>query len=278
MSDIGTQVRDYLDATTTPIGARELIMGSTFTEEREPAPPEKNRTWRWAAVAIAVAAVAVIGWLLLPDGSADLAPIDEPDVETTDASAAVTTVEAAIAAYNAGDIDALMAITEPGEEMVLGMVVDWVLGPEGFVEAKMAAGARFVLDEPCRDGASAGTVVCTGADTNQYWAAAGLDRQGEYVLIVEDGVIVESVFTHDGTSPVGESDLEPAAFGNAFLSWFEETHPEVVEGLPGYEGEGPGESRISFSSSGVPIAAAMPTALEYVEEFVAQSPDYPVTP
>jgi hypothetical protein len=262
MSDIGTQIRDYLDGTTAPVGAREIIMGSTFTEERDGGAPGRTRSWRWVVAAAAAAAVALVGWLLLPGADDEVAPIG-----LTGASPAVATVEAAIEAYNAGDLEGLVAFAAPGE----GMVVDWVLGPEGFVEAKMAAGARFILDEPCRDGASAGAVVCSGTDTNRYWAAAGIDRPGQYVLIVEDGAIVSSSFADAELS-------EPDVFGNAFLSWLEATYPEVVEGLPAYDGEAPGESRISFSSSGVPIAAAMPTALEYVDEFVAQSPDYPITP
>ena len=274
MSDMGTQIRDYLDGTTAPIGARELIMGSTFTEERDSAPPKRQPPWRWAAVAIAAAAVIAIGLFLLPGDGDDVAPIDQPDgdgapTETTveAASGAVAVVEEAIDAFERGDVDTIGALTSDDDDPLLG----WLLGPADVVRAKAAANGRFVLDEPCRPG-DGDFVVCEGTETNDYWGAAGLERPGRLLVEVTDGLIGDVEFL--GADP----DDRLVEFGEAFLSWLEATHPAVVAGLPSSDDVefGAGVTPIELLTTGLPNPQAMPTALVYVDEFVAQSPDYPV--
>lgn len=260
MPDLDTRIRDYLEATTVPIGAREIVMGSTFTEEKqESAPPARGRWLRPALVVAAVAAVLVIGWLLVPGGETDVAPIDSAPEGDAVPSTDVEVVEAALAAFDRGDVGGIASLVESDNDPALG----WLLGPAGMVESKAEANGRFVLDEPCRAG-NPGFVVCDGTETNDYWGATGLSRPGRLIVEVVGGRIANATFN-------SEADGDLVGFGTAFLAWWELTYPTVTAGLPTYEGEGPGTSPLSYSTSGLPVAGAMTTALQYVDEFVTST-------
>jgi hypothetical protein len=284
MSDIGTQIRDYLDRTTAPVGAREIIMGSTFTEERETAPPEKPAPWRWAVVAIAAAAVIVIGLLLLPGGGDDVAPIDQPDgdgapVETTTPTEEPVAEEVAVLTqvfdrYNVGDIDGYMGLVAADAGDTVGGFLE-PLTAEIFLAANSTVEYSDCAvpgpDDP-RDVALGHNAVCSIVEDNDYVGPAGLGVVGYVSAIIQDGEIrLLSVVEQP-------ADLTPErfAFGADFLEWFYDAYPDEAAALPPspYDGAFP----ISVAATGFPWADAMPGVLGYVDEFVAQSDLYPIVP
>lgn len=233
------------------------MMGSTFTEEGT---EEQGSRFGWGTlVSVAALAVLVIGaiWALSP--GAGVAPADDP------VHPDVAVVESAIDAFNANDAAGLSEALD-GADGVMG----WLLGPPEMAAAKFAANGRIELDS-CEP-AEPGYVNCSLVETNDYWGAGGVTRPGEFTFRVADGVIIEVL---------DSAENQPAVeFGNDMLAWLGDTHPEVYASLPVYSGPSAsaGAHPMSLSTSGVPIAEAMPTVLEYVDEFVAQSGDYPPDP
>ena len=107
--------------------------------------------------------------------------------------------------------------------------------------------------------------ICEVIETNSFWSSGGLRLPATYMWVVdEEGVV--AVSSREDFSQVNE-------FDEAFGKWLEETHPEVAADIipldPAYFPPEVGHDLWSHPESA-------PTALDYAEEFVAQSDDYPI--
>ena len=92
--------------------------------------------------------------------------------------------------------------------------------------------------------------ICEATETNSLWDMAGIQIATTYHWVVDNGAVVAVMNQED--------DAEAVAFREAFDIWMKETHPEIDVDTLTRNPEG------------------APTVLEYAEEFVAQSDQYPI--
>ena len=93
--------------------------------------------------------------------------------------------------------------------------------------------------------------ICETTQTDSVFRVAGVSVPGTYRWVVENGAVV---------AVASESDTSQAdAFGNAFMDWLREIHPEIAADITPLFGD----------------PEDVPVTVEYAKEFVAQSPDYP---
>jgi len=173
--------------------------------------------------------------------------------------AAVAVVVSAIEAKNNFDFDGWLAAFEGGKRQGIPLFAERIL---------MNADERWEIIEPCQaTGAfgSGGTIVeCLIRDTTSFWGVGGFsDTKRQRNTVNSDGLITNS--NHFGSA--GKN-----AFNRAFHQWLSDTYPDVYEEVdPGF-----------ISSNGPGFDARNPdhmlVAVEYVEEFVAQSENYPLDP
>ena len=94
--------------------------------------------------------------------------------------------------------------------------------------------------------------ICEAADSSSLWDMAGIQMSTTYHWVVDNGEVL-AVFSQ-------EDELEGVAFLEAFQIWLDETHPDVAADLNTLMGN----------------PETVPAVLEYAEEFVAQSDEYPI--
>ena len=225
--------------------------------------PRSGRQSRRMIPWVAVAAVAVIivgaTLLLLNQRGADVSPADPaPESQAPE----VGVVLAAIEAYNAGDIDALIGSFD-SESPATGW--DWVRDGETRYadEIFMNANRVITIVEPCRLSETvSNAVVCELAEYNDWHGAAGLTFEATSLFTVNEQRLIVG-WTDNWSCCTRQWD-----FHHAFWDWMEVAYPEVYvniapatsDGLPGLEAD----------------PAHMIVALRYVDEFIAQSEDYPI--
>jgi hypothetical protein len=170
---------------------------------------------------------------------------------------AVAAVVAAIDALNSYDLDAWLMAHEGGERPGVPLHAEQIL---------MNAEQQYEVVEPCRvtgQDSSIGTgVVCVIKDSNVYWGMGGISDTKSHVYYVNaDGLIVNT--NHFGSG-------SRSAFNRAFLQWLSVTYPDVYHEM--------GYTRVSDNAPGFDTKNPdhMLIALEYIEEFVAQSDKYPL--
>ncbi len=119
---------------------------------------------------------------------------------------------------------------------------------------------RGELTEPCEETASG--FRCVLSEQNDFHAAAGL---GPWTATLRLTVNEAGLISATGVSVAEwESTIRP--FNARFMAWFGLAHPEVAAQMSG----------APMSNTFNPEDARL--ALEHVDEFVAQSDDYPINP
>lgn len=201
-----------------------------------------------------------------------------PLVETTTTAPLVTTTTTSTTMISAEVADAAVAVVVSAIEAKNNFDLDgWLMalagGQRGGVplfaeEILMNAEERWEIIEPCqmaRETTSGGAVVeCLMQDTTSYWGVGGIsDTRLQTFTVNTDGLI--SFGGHFGSSGKDR-------FNQAFHQWLSDTYPDVYEeAVPGFiSGNAPG-----FDTQN---PDHMLIAVEYVEEFVAQSENYPLDP
>jgi len=179
------------------------------------------------------------------------------DGDPTDAATA--TVLSALEAKNSFDLDGWLMAFEGGQRGGVPIFAEEIL---------MNAKERWEVVEPCQvtgETTSGDTVVeCLIQDGNVFWGVGGIsDTKVLRFTVHADGLI--SSIDHFGSA-------RRDRFNQAFHQWLSDTYPEVWSEMdPGYiTGSGPG-----FDTQN---PDHMLVAVEYVEEFVAQSDKYPLDP
>ena len=133
----------------------------------------------------------------------------------------------------------------------------------------MNAKQQWEIVEPCQvtgETSSGETMVsCLIQDVTGFWGVGGIsDTKLQTFRVDADGLITNDFMSFS-------SDRRDS-FNRAFHQWLSDTYPDVYEEVdPGF-----------ISSNGPGFDAQNPdhmlVAVEYVEEFVAQSENYPLDP
>jgi hypothetical protein len=182
-----------------------------------------------------------------------------PTNEDAILDSAVAAVMAAIDAKNSYDLDGWLMAHEGGKRPGVPLFAEQIL---------MNAKQQYEIVEACQvtgeDSSGKTSVECVIKDNNGFWAVGGIsDTNNQVYLVNADGLITN-------TSHFGSSSRN--AFNQAFHQWLSDTYPEVYNEM-GYA---------TISSNGPGFDTRNPDhmliAVEYVEEFVAQSDTYPLDP
>jgi hypothetical protein len=172
----------------------------------------------------------------------------------------VDDLSAMVDAYNAGRFDEYMSFFSPAAQFYGGRpLAEHYLAAAAFI----AANDQWTLTD-CALSAT-NTVACASTKRDDFHGAGGL-------ILTEN---LQLVFDTDGRISAYGSDADVHAdyfsFGREFRSWLRVAHPDVTASYDSFLYDaGP--------LSMMPTAEDVPTALEYVNEFVNQSLDYPVAP
>lgn len=216
--------------------------------------PSEGRTGKrlpaLALASIIVAMVAALGIVALVRD--DTAAAFERRVEIIGEQAA---------AYSSGDMDAWVSYYAENASIYNG---NFLIGPhqsatETWFRSFMVANDQWTITGTCEE-AGAGAVTCPMLRRDDFHGAGGL--QGEGLITFTFGE--NDQITSFSMSPAPETVLQAqyTPFDQAFDAWLEQAYPEVHDGF-------------GFPVFTVmPNADDMPTALEYVDEFVAQSDEY----
>jgi len=186
-------------------------------------------------------------------------------ITEADDSAAIAVVLAAIDAKNAFDLDGWLAAFAGGEHKGTPLHAEEIL---------MNAQQQWEVVDPCQvtgeTESGDTTVECLLSNTDSFWGAGGIfDTRAFEFYVNADGLITGEEGLTPGTS--GFSSARRNAFNRAFSQWLSDTYPDVFA-----------ETGFLISSNGPGFDARDSThmliAVEYVEEFVAQSDAYPLDP
>ena len=170
----------------------------------------------------------------------------------------MATIEAMVEARNTGDFDAWRAFFPAERPRIWDDTVedeselDWQ-------RSYMAANEIWTITGPCQSQGNG--VQCPMTLVNDFFGPAGLFfRTGVDFSFNDDGEI-----SYLGSN-TWEIAGDPGEFSEAFDTWLFDAQPDVYASfVPRVEGE-----------NGLPSAEDMPTALGYVDEFIAQSDSYPL--
>jgi hypothetical protein len=180
--------------------------------------------------------------------------------------AVVEVVVAAIDAKNRFDLDAWLVAFEGGKHQGTPLFAEEIL---------MNANQQWELVEPCqvtRENADGDTVVeCLISNIDDFWGTGGIfDTRAFEFSVNPDGLITSL----EGLTPNenGFSSDRRNAFNQSYHLWLSDTHPDVFAemGLRSASSNGPG-----FDAKD---STHMLVAVDYVEDFVAQSDTYPLDP
>jgi hypothetical protein len=179
------------------------------------------------------------------------------------ADSAIEVVLAALDAKNSLDLDGWLTAFEGGEHQGTPLFAEELL---------MNANQHWEVVEPCqvtRENANGDTVVeCLISNTDDFWGSGGIfDTRAFEFSVNPDGLITSQVGLTPGTR--GFSSGRRNTLNRAFSQWLSDTYPDVFA-----------DTGFLISSNGPGFDARdsthMLVAVEYVEEFVAQSDDYPL--
>jgi len=204
------------------------------------------------------------------DTSSDPAAVASGDVTTTSVSvavadAAIAAVVSALDAKNSLDLEGWLMAHEGGSRNGVPLFAEEIL---------MNANQHWEVMEPCRitgKSAAGDTVVeCLITNTDDFWGVGEIYEPRDLQFTVNpEGFLTTDAGVTNNTSFRSARRVE---FNHAFHLWLSESHPDVYGDMdPGY---------ISRSGPGFDTQNAehMLTAVAYVEEFVAQSDDFPLAP
>lgn len=175
------------------------------------------------------------------------------------ADAAIAVVVSALDAKNSFDLAGWLMAFEGGKRQGTPFFAEEIL---------MNAKQQWEIVEPCQatgEFGAGGTIVeCLIQDITSFWGVGGIsDTKLQRFTVNTDGLI---------TNKNNFASSNRNAFNRAFHQWLSNTYPDVYEEMdPGFiSSNGPG-----FDTQN---PEHMLIAVEYVEEFVAQSDKYPLDP
>lgn len=184
------------------------------------------------------------------------------DDSSGDREAAIAVVVSALDAKNEFDLDGWLAVHEGGTRKGIPLFAEELL---------MNANQHWEVTEPCRvtgENTAGDTVVeCLITNTDDFWGAGEIYEPRDLRFTVRsDGLITTDDLIMESNS---FASAERDAFNRSFYAWIKQAFPDVHSELdPGIR---------TFSAPGFETQDPdhMLLAIDYVDEFVAQSADYP---
>jgi hypothetical protein len=174
--------------------------------------------------------------------------------------AAIEVVVSALDAKNSFDLDRWLAAFEGGKRQGTPLFAEEIL---------MNAKQHWEVVEPCQvtgeNAAGEAVVECMLSNTDDFWDVGGIfDTKTQTFTVNADGLITS-------TKNIFASNRRDN-FNRAFHQWLSDTHPDVYAEMD--------IGRISSNGPGFDTRDSdhMLVAVDYVEEFVAQSDTYPLDP
>ena len=223
----------------------------------------RRRTGLWIAglaAAAAAAVVLIIGFVVatadddptVTAGPAETAPPTGDDV----LARRVAVVEELLAVWSEGRVQDFQDLLPDGPFFFRGRA--------HVQESWAVANEQWTLDGPCEQETSA-ALVCPTVRRDDFHGAGGLEARPVYTFVFNEANEITDI------TDAGTSNTRYVAFDGAFAAWFTENHPEAAKDY------GPFLSSDPYADErNMPDAEDMAIALQYVDEFVAQSAAYPV--
>lgn len=235
---------------------RSMHMQSTKTDHVDLEPP-RRRPRIASALAIA-AALVVVGF-----GVGMLTSNRTGDQAAAGLERRVALVAAQAAAYGDGHFDGWVSYYTPdaslGNSGSAGGPDIKILFPVSAV-----ANEQWIITGLCQEGASPEQMSCPMRQRNDFYGPAGLAVEALYTFTFdEDDKIIAYELDQGGAI----ADAPFNTFDTRFVQWLEEAHPEVSLDTV---------MQANLSGGVLMTAESMATALLYVDEFIAQSDDYPI--
>jgi hypothetical protein len=207
-----------------------------------------------------IAVVIAVGFVVAGCSSASDVPADDGDAGDVILDPAVAVAVSALDAKNSGDLAGMLSFYEGGKNPSTPLHAEEIL---------MNANQRWEVVEPCRvkkvDGKGNTTVECVIHDANDFWGVGGIGDTVPGTFIVNEDLLITYQANIFGSN-------RRNALNKAFHQWLKDTYPNVYEDMD--------IGRISENGPGFDTRNPehMRTAVQYVEEFVAQSDTYPLDP
>jgi hypothetical protein len=235
---------------------RSMHMQSTKTDHVDLEPP-RRRPRIASALAIA-AALVVVGF-----GVGMLTSNRTGDQAAAGLERRVALVAAQAAAYSDGDFDGWVSYYTP--DASLGNSGLTAGGPDIKIlfPVSAAANEQWVITGLCQQGASPEQTSCPMRQRDDFYGPAGLAVEAVYTFTFDED---DKIIAYELDQGRAIAFAPWNTFDVRFAQWLQEVHPEV-------------DVKILFDPnlSGVIVTAEyITTALLYVDEFIAQSDDYPI--
>jgi hypothetical protein len=278
---LGDDARVDLDALTYLAAIEQRSQDMTVletNESREDDSRRKMKPWLVAAVVVVVIGMAVVVFnqinaTPLVDSPGQI-PLEGAENHPGAAEAFIA-VEDAYTMFNAGDqawIDIRMRGSNYGatvEDRAANKEVD-----KAFWRAVLAADTHDKVSGCISNGSGDWQAVvdtgvptptgfyftCATAQTNSLLDVAGVASTFTYHFVVDDSGVV-------AMNKSGESDQDVEAFIDAFGEWLIETYPQTTPELL---------AAVDQTGFGFAEPETQTLAIQYAEEFVAQSDRYPI--
>ena len=256
--DAATSARLEAVAQWSEIMDTELRTIEPPTTTATTAPPRRG----WLAVAVTAVLVLFVGiggWMMFgPNTDETTIPLYGAE-GNVDAEEAFTTVSSAFAAYNAGDMDTWALWREGGAATAADYAYELAAGSRIDVEQCTYRGFQeWPMDDLLMIGHG---FDCVGTQTDKLLSAAGVELETTHNWVIGA----------DPASSLGASNEDPyfyLGFIGEFRDWLATSYPDVELSF---------DYAIPNPSLAYLTPESVPTALEYIDEFVDQSDEYPLT-
>ncbi len=221
------------------------------------------RSYGWVVGAIAIV-IAGLYWVGSVPGFQRVDLAENPVFEGAEVKTAVEWIEA----FNSSDFERLASLMVLPDSPDRGLERAWLFeGELRFVEElRLNANEQMIAVDQCRLANRDPSIVeCPVTVSDDFWSVAGLNgRETTLTLFYDD--LLRVVSYQSGFPDLSGADH--VAFHLAFNAWLTDTHPVAAESIT------PAAANWAPGVGGDP--AAMSRALDYVDEFLAQSDVYPL--
>ncbi len=238
--------------------ARQRSMQSTQIERMDAAPSRRPPRLTPALVtgAVLVAVLIATGLLAAVRGGNEAAASLERRS---------TLIAEQAEAYSAGDFDRWVRYFADDASLWGGAYTIDSPDVKLLFPLSAAAGEQWTIAGLCRDGGTPREVTCPMRQTDDFHGPAGLALDAMFTFTFDE----DDRITAFGPDEFLSAHFAPwRTFDVRFVRWFEDAHPEVELG-----------GMWLGNDSGVMLTGdGLASAIEYVDEFIAQSDEYPPTP